>query len=794
MQETGKLARRNALKQHSINKRNAVKEARRLHGGSSGAPKRVVLASLSPSVGRLPEIYQQIRQALRTEEGLPSDPEILVESESTIPAASWMDTIVFKHGVRTNKVTLMDISQLSSVAEVLETCKIADIILWNVDAQVGVEDSIKPLLSTLCAQGFPTSSVIISRLETVPLTQRSQCKKKLLTAVHAVLPEFKDKHSFLSDDAPGIRRFIAECIPKSISWRDARPFALTSLSSNKTVPNCLCVEGYVSSSQWSAAELRMVHVSGLGDFVVEAVVPLPDPTPVRRGPTVDAPQALSAADIAASKEGGNTTSNTDPITSGDDVDVQSLNSLDPLDGEQTWPTEEEMQLAEEGDSQARGAQKKKKRRIKGVSRTYQSAWISDSDHESDDSADEEEEEGNGKGKERMEPAMEMDVQSEELESASASIVASDSEGGMEDQDEEDSDQDPENETAEEREQRLAAVHAQRLKEKNARLAAFAEDRMFPDEVDVPVEVAARKRFARYRGLASFRATPWDANESLPEDYGRIYQFSNFPRTISRLLKESQQAPPTLQAGQYVQFVLRPVVDAAAIPADLSERIAAMPFLLVSGLHEHEHKMSVVHVVIQRSRHVDREEPITSKEPMLLDFGFRKVLARPIFSQHGNGDKHRFLKYLPSADFCVATFYGRVAFPPSPCLVYRPQDILPCAVGSLKTVDPNRLIIKRINLTGFPLKIHKRTATVRFMFFNPKDVNWFKPVPLWTKSGLHGNIKCSLGTHGLMKCVFNKQLQYDDTICMSLYKRVYPRFVEQDMLLSNRKTFIHAERS
>jgi hypothetical protein len=53
----------------------------------------------------------------------------------------------------------------------------------------------------------------------------------------------------------------------------------------------------------------------------------------------------------------------------------------------------------------------------------------------------------------------------------------------------------------------------------------------------------------------------------------------------------------------------------------------------------------------------------------------------------------------------------------------------------------RVIVKRIILTGHPYKIYKKLVTIRYMFFNREDVEWFKALQLWTKRGRSGLLAC-----------------------------------------------------
>ena len=57
----------------------------------------------------------------------------------------------------------------------------------------------------------------------------------------------------------------------------------------------------------------------------------------------------------------------------------------------------------------------------------------------------------------------------------------------------------------------------------------------------------------------------------------------------------------------------------------------------------------------------------------------------------------------------------------------------------------------------------------------RQVDYFKPVELYTKDGLKGNITMSVGTHGRMKAHFDRPIQQNDTVCLPLYKRVFPKW-------------------
>ena len=199
-------------------------------------------------------------------------------------------------------------------------------------------------------------------------------------------------------------------------------------------------------------------------------------------------------------------------------------------------------------------------------------------------------------------------------------------------------------------------------------------------------------------------------------------------------------------------------------------------LVLYELLKYEQKMSLVNVLLRK--HPACTEPIKSKERLIFHIGCRRFVTCPTFSAHTNGNKFKYERFLRSDTATIASMYAPITFPPASVVVFKEasdgSQVL-VATGSLLSVNPDRLVIKRAVLSGHPFKINKKLAVVRYMFFNKEDIAWFKPVELRTKYGRKGHIRSALGTHGHMKCYFDRQLNSMDTVLMNLYKRVYPKW-------------------
>lgn len=616
---------------------------------------------------------------------------------------------------------------------ILDLAKVADTLLLL--HPLGDDfDTSEGILSVLFAQGLPSTVHVLQGLNDIPAKKRHNVKKQAQKNLEKRFPDEKLHVVDTSSDALLILRHIGNQKQRTVTQRDIRPHLIAN--SFEFVPygndeneGTLKVNGYIRGQPLDVNGL--VHIPGCGDFQLEQIDLVKDPHPL----------ILGSSNL---EDMGEVTvlAKADPSTQ---VSLESENIPDAMDGEQTWPTEEELM-------EAGKALKKKQitRRVpKGMS-NYQAAWILDSDaedgEEERESIDSDEEMLHG-DLEAMEEVQSDDGKSQDSDQEEYETVTVNENGEFEKYDEK-LDMDEES-------MMLEKFRQQRL------------DRMFPDEIDTPTDKSARVRFQKYRGLKSFNSSYWDPKENLPSEYARIFQFENINRTKKRIFKEEREG---VMPGWYV------TLNVTGVKKNVVENFTPGKPLVIIGLLPHEHKVSVLNMVIKRYPGFD--EPIKSKEYLIFHIAGRRFRSCAVFSAHTNGTKHKFERFLPDKGSVVATVFAPITFTPASVMVYKEEQNgshTLAATGMVLSMNPDRIIAKRVVLSGHLYRIHKKSAVVRYMFFNCEDINWFKPVELKTKYGRRGHIKDTLGTHGHMKCVFDGTLKSEDTVLLHLYKRVFPKW-------------------
>jgi pre-rRNA-processing protein TSR1 len=762
---------------------------------------------------------------------------------------------------------------------VLDIAKVADYVIWVLPLDEGTEDACDDegdkYISAVKSQGLPTSLGVVTGVKGKKKRSTKQQKDLRKWSQRFFATEFGDNVKLLEEiNSQHIIRTIAGMGSKPLSWRGARSYMLvenaTFAPSQAGSKGTLTVCGYLRGQPLSANQL--VHLTGKGTYQIGRV---------------DVRREGGKQSAGQMQMGG--ASNVESSLLPDPAKQETLTAEanpDMLMGEQSIITDEELmasgwggwkadeeELTEEeiarraevlqGEADRKkqeafaaeeAAKKKKKkgiRRPKGMSE-YQAAWLVDDDELKQS---------------EINLGLRKEGDDDEMGDAADGEDAEEWVSDAEESEEESEDEDAEG-------------------LEDARKRMEDEDREFPDEVQVPEDGLAKIRFARYRGLQSFRNTFWDPNESLPAEYGKIFRFQDFLCTQKRVLAVADEANrlheqqlkkgqagavltlPSVEGeegfeegaghdfvvhGSYVSIQIQGVEEGV-----LRDHRKGWP-LLLSSLLKFENRLSVMHLSLQRVTakcwtngevNPDAESGasteavgavkappvwgsfrpmvnpqdemlvVKSKDPHVAHVGFRRFRCKPSFSENNlNCDKHKFHRFMPTdGSFFSASIYAPITFGHAPAMlsvvsreelaqetpeeeeeeekeeeedmdmdggaaaaaaaeptIKGSQSIV--ASGSVLNVNPNRIMLKRIILTGYPVKTKKRTGTIKYMFDYPEDVSWFKPVELFTKWGLQGSIRESLGTHGLFKAYFTQTIQQNDTVCMPLYKRVFPKLVD-----------------
>ncbi|XP_017507080.3 pre-rRNA-processing protein TSR1 homolog isoform X1 [Manis javanica] len=729
--ELSRVDQRHRSSQLRKQKKEAVLAEKRQLGSKDGPPHQVLVVPLHSSIS-LPEAFQLLQ-----------DKDI-----GTVHLKKWGSPHTFmllcphlKHR------WCFTSAKPGDLHIVLDMAKVADTILFLLDPLEGWDSTGDYCLSCLFAQGLPTYTLAVQGVSGLPPKKQVDARKKLSKAVEKRFPNDKLLLLDTQQEAGMLLRQLANQKQRHLAFRDRRTYLFAHAAD--FVPNeesnlvgTLKISGYLRGQTLNVNSL--LHIIGHGDFQMKQIDAPVDPFPLNSSVIKSQKDPGMAMETGAMDAVAEMEEDLKVLVKADPDRQESLQREvipDPMEGEQTWPTEEELS---EANDFLKDSSKVVKKVPKGTS-SYQAEWILDEDDQSGGKGDENDD---TEYEDFMEEESQDEGSEEEEEECESMTVGESVPDDLYD----------EKVGEEAEEEMLEKYKRERLEE------------MFPDEVDTPRDVAARIRFQKYRGLKSFRTSPWDPKENLPRDYARIFQFQNFTNTRKRIFKEVEEEVEGAEVGWYV------TLHVSEVPVSVVEFFRQGAPLIAFSLLPHEQKMSVLNMVV--SRHIGNTEPVEAKGELIFHCGFRRFRASPLFSQHTVADKHKFQRFLTADVALVVTVYAPITFPPASVLLFKQNSNgmhSLIATGHLQSVDPNRMVIKRVVLSGHPFKIFTKMAVVRYMFFNREDVLWFKPVELRTKWGRRGHIKEPLGTHGHMKCSFDGKLKSQDTVLMNLYKRVFPKW-------------------
>ncbi|KAK1674441.1 hypothetical protein BDP55DRAFT_554510 [Colletotrichum godetiae] len=737
-QVLSKFDRRNQAKQRQIAKRKERLEEASLFVGRDGAPRIVAVVPLCHD-GDAAVAIKQLNESVEVDAEVGETP--------------------FRVSVDRFKQKVQYIPLKRDLNAVLDATRVADFVVVMLSADVEVDELGELMLRSLESQGLSTLFTVVYGVDKI---DQAKHKQSTLGSLRSYITHFHPEQEKLyqlenRQECANLMRSLCNTTPKGVRWREDRSWMLAEdIKFASSGLDSTVITGVVRGRGLKAN--RLVQLGDFGVFQVEKITSAPLPKKLKRG------------EMAVEE------TETEETLDTPDEDQDDLAELAP-----DAPMEDDEMEADEPPEIKKGvllddhhyfnddyyeAAEAKTRVPKGTS-NYQAAWylgddVSDS---GSDMEDFEMQDGNSSEDEaRPEDGLEGAAPREPTEGAPTTYAQS--EKFIEPDEEEDA-------------AGLAAYRARKTDE-------VEDDKEFPDEIELHPGVLARERLQRYRGLKSLRTSEWLESEDRayePEEWRKLLQIPDYQASRSRSTREALVGG--VAPGTRVHVYLK------GVPASFEKSHQPGRPVTLFSLLRHEQKKTAVNYLFNLS--ADYNKSVKAKEELIVQCGPRRFTINPVFSQPGNtpNNVHKFARYLHPGQSAVATFMGPITWGAVPVLFFKRSVPVPegerseddesstigltlIGTGTALPSSTNRVIAKRAILTGHPYHIHKKIVTIRYMFFNREDVEWFKALPLWTKRGRTGFMKEPLGTHGYFKATFDACINPQDAVGVSLYKRVFPR--------------------
>ncbi|KAG7199466.1 hypothetical protein KM043_014092 [Ampulex compressa] len=234
-------------------------------------------------------------------------------------------------------------------------------------------------------------------------------------------------------------------------------------------------------------------------------------------------------------------------------------------------------------------------------------------------------------------------------------------------------------------------------------------------------------------------------------------------------------------GMYVR------VEVETVPCELINHLDPRYPLIIGGLLHGEENIGFVQTRIKKHRWYPKI--LKSRDPLIFSIGWRRFQTLPIFSKLEDNLRSRMLKYTPEHVACIGHFWGPIT--PQSTGVLAVQDVATrtpgfriAATGSIVELDKSTQIVKKLKLTGVPMKIYKKTAFIKDMFNSALEVAKFEGAKIKTVSGIRGQIKKPANKpEGCFRATFEDKIVLSDIVfCRTWYRVDVPKFYNPVMSL------------
>ncbi|OIR56892.1 MAG: ribosome biogenesis protein Tsr1 [Amphiamblys sp. WSBS2006] len=264
---------------------------------------------------------------------------------------------------------------------------------------------------------------------------------------------------------------------------------------------------------------------------------------------------------------------------------------------------------------------------------------------------------------------------------------------------------------------------------------------------------------KYKNIPSLRNIDWDLDEDAPCGYRDVFRNGFYDWKKRREVRHSKQP----RTEQRAKFKIAGTEEQIGL---LLEKKRAV-FI---GLYNLEDRQSVGQFSVTLRR--DFQGKLCNGDKLLFCIGPWVFSGKVLLSEHVQQNIFLHRDDAEGGQTVVLSVVAPVRYTGG-VIVLKEDGSDVVGQGSILRYSTDDVVLHRETLEGRPRKPRGRTVVVSGMFCGPEDAKRFCSAKIVTKNGLRGHVKGPLGTHGRLKCYFNKKISDSDVVMLHLYRRVFP---------------------